>query len=61
MTCYIDGIKINYELCGEGKCVLFLHGWGANLKLFDYLADTVAKKIHRFALRPPGIRRKRRT
>ena len=55
MTCYIDGIKINYELCGEGKCVLFLHGWGANLKLFDYLADTVAKKYTALRLDLPGF------
>ena len=26
----IDGIKVNYEVFGEGKDLLVLHGWGAN-------------------------------
>ena len=25
----IDGVKVNYEVMGEGKPLLLLHGWGA--------------------------------
>jgi pimeloyl-ACP methyl ester carboxylesterase len=28
MECEIDGIKVYYEICGEGKPVVMLHGWG---------------------------------
>ena len=55
MTTVIDGIKINYETRGEGECVLFLHGWGANIKLFDRLMETVSKKYCAAALDLPGF------
>ena len=35
----IDGLNINYICKGEGESVLLLHGWGANIKLFDNLID----------------------
>ncbi len=55
MTTVIDGIKINYETRGEGECILFLHGWGANIKLFDGLMETVSKKYCAAALDLPGF------
>lgn len=55
MTAIIDGIKINYDIRGEGECVLFLHGWGANIKLFSGLMDVTAKKYKTVALDLPGF------
>lgn len=55
MTTTIDGIKINYDIRGEGECVLFLHGWGANIKLFDGLMNVTAQKYRTVALDLPGF------
>jgi len=30
MECDLGNIKVNYEVCGEGKTILFLHGFGAS-------------------------------
>ena len=40
----IGGIKINYDVRGQGEPVLLLHGWGANIKLFDNLMSLLAAK-----------------
>lgn len=55
MTCVIDGLNINYDKRGEGDLVLFLHGWGANITLFDGLMNTAAKKYTALALDMPGF------
>lgn len=51
----IDGIKINYDVRGQGEPVLLLHGWGANIKLFDNLMNLLAPKYRVFALDMPGF------
>lgn len=55
MITNIDGININYEKKGEGEFVLFLHGWGSNIKLWQGLMDTVASKYTALALDMPGF------
>lgn len=55
MTTVIDGLNINYDKRGEGEFVLFLHGWGSNIGLFDGLMNTVAKKYTALALDMPGF------
>lgn len=55
MRTVIDGLNINYDKRGEGDFVLFLHGWGANITLFDGLMNTVAKKYQALALDMPGF------
>lgn len=55
MTCVIDGLNINYDKRGEGDLVLFLHGWGANITLFDGLMNTAAEKYTALALDMPGF------
>ncbi len=37
-----DGIKINYTDEGSGKCVVFLHGWGADIHSFDFVIPSLA-------------------
>lgn len=55
MDTVINGIKINYDIKGEGDCVLFLHGWGANIELFNNLMNVVSKKYTAVALDMPGF------
>ena len=55
MTTVIDGLNINYEKRGEGDYVLFLHGWGANITLFDGLMNLVSRKYTALALDMPGF------
>ncbi len=35
----IDGIQINETIIGDGQPLVMLHGWGANIKLLQPLAD----------------------
>lgn len=55
MTIVVNGINTNYTVMGEGECVLFLHGWGADMTLFNSLMQTVAKKYTAVALDMPGF------
>lgn len=55
MTTVIDGLNINYEKRGDGDFVLFLHGWGANITLFDGLMNLVSQKYTALALDMPGF------
>lgn len=55
MTIAVNGININYKMAGEGETVLFLHGWGANIELFDKLMTTVSEKYTALALDLPGF------
>ena len=34
MKIHANGIKMNYELTGEGKCVALIHGFGDNLQMW---------------------------
>lgn len=52
----IDGLKINYACVGEGEpCVLFLHGWGANLTLFAQAIDYLSPHFRVIAPDLPGF------
>jgi pimeloyl-ACP methyl ester carboxylesterase len=52
----IDNISINQAIGGEGKPLLLLHGWGANLTLVAPLAEALIKHGYRcYALDMPGF------
>ena len=55
----IDGIRINYTDVGEGgtgkKCVLFLHGWGANITLFNNAISFLSPHFRVIAPDLPGF------
>lgn len=38
-----DGVKINYTDEGSGKCVVLLHGWGADLHSFDFVIPSLSE------------------
>ena len=50
----IDGININYEVFGEGKDVLVLHGWGAEIRAIKPVADALSAKFKVWLLDLPG-------
>lgn len=55
MNMTIDNININYQMQGEGDTVLFLHGWGSNIKLWQGLMNAVSPKYTALALDMPGF------
>ncbi len=40
----INGLNINYTDCGEGKTILFLHGWGSSLDVWERLINFYKEK-----------------
>lgn len=51
----INGLNINYTCEGEGELVLLLHGWGANIKLFENTISLVKNKYKVVAMDMPGF------
>lgn len=52
----IDGLRINYTDVGEGKkSVLFLHGWGANITLFNQAIGFLSPYFRVIAPDLPGF------
>ncbi len=51
----IDDIPVNYIEKGDGEAVLLLHGWGANITLYQGIIDTLAKGRRVIALDMPGF------
>ena len=51
----VDGLNINYIIEGEGEPVVLLHGWGANIKLFDNLIQLLSTKYKVIAPDLPGF------
>ncbi|MCX6721720.1 MAG: alpha/beta hydrolase [Candidatus Staskawiczbacteria bacterium] len=44
MEITIDGIKTNYQVFGEGKPFLILHGWGSNSDRWLPVAEKISEK-----------------
>lgn len=56
MKINIDNIDINYIVQGDKKeKILLLHGWGANIKLFNNIIDFLSKTKTVYALDMPGF------
>ena len=51
----INGMKINYDCRGEGDLVVLLHGWGANITLFEKIMGFVSTKYKVLAMDMPGF------
>lgn len=51
----IDEIPVNYIDEGEGEAVLLLHGWGANITLYQGIIDTLKQSRRVIALDMPGF------
>lgn len=55
MEILIDGVKINYEITGQGKTVVLLHGWGTNLASMSMICQHLAKKFQVVSFDFPGF------
>ena len=53
----IDGINIFYKKEGQGKKVLFLHGWGGNSNSFLPVFNALSKEFEVYAIDFPGFGR----
>ena len=40
----IDGLKLRYDIAGEGEPVVLLHGWGSSLDAFVNIKNVISKK-----------------
>ena len=47
METIINGIKTNYQIFGEGKPFLILHGWGSNSERWAPIAEEISKKCYK--------------
>ena len=55
MTVTIDGMQINYQSTGAGEALLFLHGWGSSLEVFNRMIRPLAAYFRCIALDLPGF------
>ncbi len=55
MEITVSGIRTNYEITGEGKPVLLLHGWGAQIESFAPVIFALQKYRRVIALDLPGF------
>ena len=51
----VCGIKTNYVCEGSGESILLLHGWGANIKLFDTMIKHLSPYYKVYALDMAGF------
>jgi pimeloyl-ACP methyl ester carboxylesterase len=55
MQVVVDSLLTQYEMQGEGKLVLVLHGWGDQARSFGPLQRSLAKRYRVLALDLPGF------
>lgn len=55
MKTLIENININYQVFGEGKDVLVLHGWGAEIATIMPVANALSAKFKVWLLDLPGF------
>ena len=55
MVTKIDDISVNYIDVGNGDVILLLHGWGANITLFDGIVKTLSPNHRVVAPDMPGF------
>src|SRR5690554_1909624 len=55
MIMEINGLKINYIVEGQGKDVIVLHGWGANINTVLPIVNILKEKFKVHALDLPGF------
>ena len=55
MKISIDGLEIGYDSAGEGRPVVFLHGWGVDRSTFKPVADRIADCCRAITVDLPGF------
>ena len=51
----INDIKIHYKVEGEGKPIILLHGWGANLNTFNNISKSLSENFKVYSIDLPGF------
>lgn len=51
----VAGLKLNYEVSGEGNPILLLHGWGGQIDSFKPVFDYFSKSNKVYAIDFPGF------
>lgn len=55
MHVIVNGLDVAYEQEGKGPVLLMVHGWGSNLKTYDGLSASLAKKYCCLRVDLPGF------
>lgn len=55
MKSIVEKLVVNYEMAGDGRVVLMLHGWGDDLRSFQSLQVALGEKFKVVALDLPGF------
>lgn len=55
MECRVNGLRINYEIMGQGDTVLLLHGWASSLQPYRRLMQQLSVKYRVIAVDFPGM------
>lgn len=51
----MDGVKIHFKTCGDGdKSIVFVHGFGCNMKAWDYQVKDLSKDYNLVFIDLPG-------
>lgn len=51
----INGLKIKYEVSGDGSDVVLLHGWGTNIKTYTAITEQLSRSFRTTILDLPGF------
>lgn len=55
MNIKLKDLNINYTVSGEGEAYLLLHGWGANIELYNGITDNISTYAKVYAIDLPGF------
>ena len=55
MIIHIKNIDINYEVSGVGPPLIFLHGWGSDVHIFDNIASQINEDNTVYQIDLPGF------
>ncbi|PYZ93856.1 alpha/beta hydrolase [Salipaludibacillus keqinensis] len=55
MKIELNDVTLNYHVSGEGKEVILLHGWGANIQAFAPIHQNLEKNFKVYSLDLPGF------
>ncbi len=50
----INGVSVNYDISGEGKVIVLLHGFLESLSIWDHFSTELSKKYKIIAIDLPG-------
>ncbi len=50
-----DNIRLNYTVCGEGRAVILMHGWGCDLSIFASTAALLSPHFKVYSVDFPGF------